>query len=144
MQTGQYRPGLYTGAIALVALLGINAFAIPKSLEKADRQQQAKDAAQLKIAQLEADTQLEKERARLQKEQADAYAENETMPVNSFSIWGYVDNPEVPPQIDFRAFPDPTQQVWIYDGANRCIGFVLQGQFYWRHSKGNRKICQPK
>jgi hypothetical protein len=139
--SGRYTPGLYAGVTGFLVLVGINAFTIPSSLRQADNKQAYQNLADLEKARLNAETDLEKEKARLQKRQSDAYSENQVLQVRKFAIWGYVDNEKKPPRIDFRAFPDPRQQVFIYDGSNKCIGYVAHKKFYWRHSQGNEDIC---
>ncbi len=138
---GRYSPGLYAGVTGILALVLVNAFTIPSSLKQAQERDSYRNQTELEKARLSAQSELEQERAKLTKRTADTYAENEVKPVSTFSIWGYVDNPSQPPMIDFRAFPDPTQQVFIYDSANKCVGVVQNNQFFWRHALKHENIC---
>ncbi len=140
--SGCYSPGLYAGVTGFLLLIGINAFSIPNSLKLSQEKDAYRSEAELEKARLNAQTEIDTERAKLQRQVADTYAENEVKSVETFSIWGYVDNPKQRPKVDFRAFPDPNQKVYIYDAANKCIGMVAQGRFYWKHAKSSQHICE--
>jgi hypothetical protein len=140
--SGRYSPGLYAGVTGFLLLIGINAFSIPNSLKLSQEKDAYRSEAELEKARLNAQTEIDTERAKLQRQVADTYAENEVKSVETFSIWGYVDNPKQRPKVDFRAFPDPNQKVYIYDAANKCIGMVAQGRFYWKHAKSSQYICE--
>jgi hypothetical protein len=139
--SGRYSFGLGAGVSGFLLLILINAFSIPDSLKQASEKDAYRTQAALEKARLQAQIGIDQEKAKLTKQRADTYAENEVQPFKSFSIWGYVDNPSKQPVIDFRAFPDPSQRVYIFDSANKCIGYVEQGGFYWKHQPGSENIC---
>lgn len=140
--TGRYKIGLYggigCGILALFLQLSTN---LPSVVQYRQKQEIALQI-ELEKAQLQAETDIKTESAKQQKKQADSYSENEVNPVKTFSIWGYIDNPKKRPKIDFRAFPKSRQRVYIFDAANRCIGFVQKRKFYWKHAKSSRNVCK--
>jgi hypothetical protein len=140
--SGRYSPGLYAGVTGFLLLMVINAFSCSTNLELSREKDAYRSKVELEKARLNAQSEIDTERAKLQRRVADTYAENEVKPVENFSIWGYLDNPKQRPQIDLRAFSDPNQKVYIYDAANKCIGMVNQGRFYWKHAKSSQHICE--
>jgi hypothetical protein len=140
--TGRYKIGLYggigCGILALFLQLSTN---IPSVVQYRQKQEIALQI-ELEKAELQAETALKTESAKQQKKQADSFSENEVNPVHTFSIWGYIDNPKKKPKIDFRAFPKSQQRVYIFDAANRCIGLVHKGKFYWKHAKSSKNVCK--
>lgn len=106
------------------------------------QKQEILQETELEKTKLQAETAIKTEEAKQQKKQAESFSENEVNPVEAFSLWGYIDNPRKRPVIDFRAFPKNSQRVYIFDASNRCIGFVQQGKFYWKHAKSSRHICK--
>jgi hypothetical protein len=141
--TGRYKVGLYggIGCGALALFLQLCVSVPPDVIEYAQRQEILQET-ELEKTKLQAETALKTETAKQQRKQAESFSENEVNPVVTFSLWGYIDNPKKRPQIDFRAFPKNRQRVYIFDAANRCIGFVQKGKFYWKHAKSSRHICK--
>ena len=137
--TGRYKVGLYGGiGCGILALFLQLCVSVPSDVVQYAQKQET----ELEKTRLQAETAIKTEEAKQQRKQADSYAENEVNPVETFSLWGYIDNPKKRPRIDFRAFPKNRQKVYIFDASNRCIGFVQQGKFYWKHAKSSRNVCK--
>lgn len=139
--TERYSPGLYLGVVGIGTLILMNSMGIHQDLQQANQLTQYRRAADLEKARLQQQTEVDQERARLARQKAQTYADNEVLDTNSFSLWGYTDNPNRPPRLDYRAM-QPDLTYIIYDGAGACIGVVIDRKFYWRHSQGNNDICQ--
>lgn len=141
--TGRYKVGLYggigCGILALFLQFCVN---VPSDVVQYAQKQEILQETELEKTQLQAETAIKTETAKQQRKQADSFSENEVNPVSTFSLWGYIDNPRKRPTIDFRAFPKNSQRVYIFDASNRCVGFVEQGKFYWKHAKSSRHICK--
>jgi hypothetical protein len=141
--TGRYKIGLYggigCGILALFLQLCVN---VPSDVVQYAQKQEISQETELEKTKLQAETAIKTEVAKQQRKQADSFSLNEVNPVSTFSLWGYIDNPQKKPRIDFRAFPKNSQRVYIFDSANRCIGFVQQGKFYWKHAKSSRNVCK--
>jgi hypothetical protein len=141
--TGRYKVGLYGGiGCGTLALLLQFCVSVPSDVTQYAQKQEILQETELEKTQLQAETAIKTETAKQQRLQADSYSAQEVNPVSTFSLWGYIDNPKKRPQIDFRAFPKNSQRVYIFDASNRCIGFVEQGKFYWKHAKSSRHICK--
>jgi hypothetical protein len=141
--TGRYKIGLYGGiGCGILALFLQLCTRLPSDVMQYAQKQQIEQQTVLEKTQLQAETAIKTETAKQQKKQADSFSENEINPVQTFAIWGYIDNPKRKPKIDFRAFPKNHQKVYIFDASNRCIGFVQQGKFYWKHAKSSKNICK--
>lgn len=140
--TGRYKIGLYGGIGCGFLALFLQLYTVPSDVVQYAQKQEITQEIELEKAKLQAETAIKTETAKQQRKQADSFSENEVNPVYSFSLWGYIDNPKKRPTIDFRAFPKNSQRVYIFDASNRCIGFVEQGKFYWKHAKSSRHICQ--
>lgn len=141
--TGRYKVGLYGGiGCGFLALLLQLCVRVPSDVVEYAQKQEIAQETELEKTKLQAETAIKTEVAKQQRKQADSFSENEVNPVETFSVWGYIDNPKKKPRIDFRAFPKNSQRVYIFDAANRCIGFVQKGKFYWKHAKSSRHICR--
>jgi hypothetical protein len=133
----KYRMGLYLNSLGLIALAGIFLIETPKWLDSYEKSQIHLLRAKEEQSRLRAEADIDQETAKLSRQRSDTYKDNQ-----SFSIWGYTDNSHYPPTIDFRAFPDPNQKVWIFDGSNSCLGYVKDRQFYWKHRQNNSSVCE--
>jgi hypothetical protein len=141
--SGRYKVGLYGGiGCGILALFLQLCVSVPSDVVQYAQKQEITQEIELEKAKLQAETAIKTETAKQQKKQAESFSENEVNPVEAFSLWGYIDNPTHRPVIDFRAFPKNGQKVYIFDAANRCIGFVQRGKFYWKHAKSSRHICK--
>lgn len=141
--TGRYKVGLYGGiGCGVLALFLQLCVSVPSGVVQYAQKQEIAQETELEKIKLQAETAIKTEEAKQQKKQADSFSKNEVNPVDTFSIWGYIDNPKKKPRIDFRAFPKNRQKVYIFDAANRCIGFVQKGKFYWKHVKSTRNVCK--
>jgi hypothetical protein len=141
--TGRYKVGLYGGiGCGILTFLLQFCVSVPSDVIQYAQKQQILQETELEKVKLEAETALKTETAKQQRKQADSFSENEVNPVQAFSLWGYIDNPKKRPPIDFRAFPKNRQRVYIFDASNRCIGFVEQRKFYWKHARSSRHICK--
>ncbi len=138
--TGRYAAGIYLGVAGLGTMAAISFMSLPQDFKQAMEQTNIERSAALERTKLQQESHLEQERALLKRQRADSYANNEVLDTSSFSIWGYTDNPTVPPKLDYRAF-DADSNYKIFDGTGKCIGWVISKTFYWRHSKGNADIC---
>ena len=138
--TGRYAVGIYFGIGGLAAIALIASVSVPDDVKLALHQSQIERSAALERAKLKQQTETEREQARLARQRADTYANSEVLDAATFSIWGYTDNPKIPPKLDYRAF-NPTGAYKIFDGTGKCIGWVIDREFYWRHSKSNNDIC---
>jgi hypothetical protein len=141
--TGRYKVGLYGGiGCGILALFLQFCVSVPSDVVLYAQKQEITQSTELEKIQLQAETAIKIEEAKQQRKQADSFSAHEVNPVETFSLWGYIDNPKKRPKIDFRAFPKNSQKVYIFDASNRCIGFVQKGKFYWKHAKSSRHICQ--
>jgi hypothetical protein len=106
--------GLYLNSLGLIALAGIFLIETPKWLDSYEKSQIHLLRAKEEQSRLRAEADIDQETA----------------------------NSHYPPTIDFRAFPDPNQKVWIFDGSNSCLGYVKDRQFYWKHRQNNSSVCE--
>lgn len=125
--TGRYAPGLYAGVTGILALVAIHAFTIPDSL------QQAKTRARIT-----AYAQLEQTLAEQAKKIADAYSKNAIASFDQLIIDGYTLN-KTPPRINWKLI-DPFRKTFIFDQYRQCVGYTLQGKFYF--TKYYEGVCQ--
>jgi hypothetical protein len=116
--SGRYAPGLYAGATGILALVAINAFSIPDSL------QQAKERSRIT-----AEAQLEQTKAEAAKSIADSYSENAIANFDQLIISGYTLS-NTPPKLNWKLI-DPFQKTIIFDQHRKCAGYALQGKFYF-------------
>ncbi len=117
--TGRYSPGLYAGVTGILALVALNAFTLPNSLQQASERDRLKDEAQ-----------LEQTKAEQAKKIADSYAKNgiahfDQLVVNDYTL------SQQPPRIDWQRTVDPSKKTIIYDKNRLCVGYALKGKFYF-------------
>ena len=116
--SGRYAPGLYAGVTGILALVAINAFTIPSSLNAA--------AERERIA---ASAQLEQTKAEAAKKVADAYSQNAIAAFDQLIISDYTLTKN-PPRLNFKLI-DPFKKTFIFDQHRQCVGYALQGKFYF-------------
>ena len=116
--TGRYAPGLYAGVTGILALLTINAFSIPDSLSQAKERDR-----------IIAETELEKVKAEQAKKMADAYSTNAIANFDQLIIDGYTLNNQLP-TLNWKLI-DPFKKTLIFDQHRQCVGYTLQGKFYF-------------
>jgi hypothetical protein len=124
--SGRYSPGLYAGVTGILALVAINAFSIPSSLQQA--------AVRSRIT---ADAQLEQTKAEAAKKVADAYSKNAIVSFDQLIIDGYTLNNQ-PPSLNWKLI-DPFKKTFIFDQSRQCAGYTLQGKFYF--TKYYERVC---
>lgn len=117
--SGRYSPGLYAGVTGILALVAINAFTIPDSLN------QAKERSRIAV-----EAQLEETKAEAGKKIAQAYSKNQLADVKSILLTSYTLNNN-PPKLDWQNSVDPTRKTFIYDKNRLCVGYALNGKFYF-------------
>lgn len=116
--SGRYSPGLYAGVTGILALVAINAFSIPSSLQQAAVRDQ-----------LTAEAQLEQTKAEAAKKVAEAYSSNAIATYDQLIIDGYTLNNK-PPSLNWKLI-DPFKKTVIFDQSRQCAGYALQGKFYF-------------
>ncbi len=116
--SGRYAPGLYAGVTGILALVAINAFTIPGSLQQAQERDR-----------IAAEAQLEQTKAEQAKKVADAYSKNAIATFEQLIIDGYTLNNQ-PPSLNWKMI-DPFKQTIIIDQHKQCAGYALQGKFYF-------------
>lgn len=116
--SGRYAPGLYAGVVGILSLVAINAFTIPDSLNAAKERER-----------LNAEAELEKARAEATKKVADAYAENAIANFDQLIVDGYTLT-NTPPNVNLKLV-DPFKKTFIFDQQRQCVGYALQGKFYF-------------
>lgn len=116
--SGRYAPGLYAGVTGILALVAINAFSIPDSLQQASER-----------SRITADAQLEQTKAEAAKKTADAYSKNAIANFDQLIIDGYTLNNR-PPGLNWKLI-DPFKKTIIFDQHRQCAGYALQGKFYF-------------
>lgn len=114
--SGRYTPGLYAGVGGILFIVGINALSIPVSLN----------------------AQMEQTKAETAKKVASAYAKNGIVNVNELIISDYTLNNN-PPKIDWQNTVDTTRKTFIYDKNRLCIGYALNGKFFF--TKYYQGVC---
>jgi hypothetical protein len=116
--SGRYAPGLYAGVTGILALVAINAFTIPDSLNATKERDR-----------IAAETQLEQAKAEAAKKVAEAYSQNAIANYDQLIIDGYTLN-NTPPRLNWKLL-DPFKKTFIFDQHRQCAGYVLQGKFYF-------------
>lgn len=96
--TGRYSPGLYAGVTGILALVAINAFTLPNSLQQASERER-----------LTAEAQIEQTKAEQTKKVADAYAKNGIANFEQLIVNDYRLNNN-PPHIDWQRTVDPSKK----------------------------------
>ena len=117
--SGRYAPGLYSGVTGFLLLVGINAFTIPNSLQKASER-----------SRLWAEADSEKTKAETAKKVADAYAQNGVANFHQLIISNYTLS-NTPPQFDWQRSVDPTRKTFVYDKNRLCVGYAIGGKLYF-------------
>jgi hypothetical protein len=72
----------------------------------------------------------EKSQAESAKAIADAYQKNQVATFDSLIVNDYTLN-NTPPRIDWQRTVDPSKKTIIYDQYRRCVGYALNGKFYF-------------
>jgi hypothetical protein len=116
--SGRYAPGLYAGVTGILALVAINAFTIPSSLNAASERER-----------INAEANLEQTKAEAAKKIADAYTQNAIANYEQLIIDGYTLN-NTPPRLKWKLI-DPFKKTFIFDQYRQCAGYALQGKFYF-------------
>jgi hypothetical protein len=124
--SGRYAPGLYAGVTGILALVAINAFSIPDSLNQAAERDR-----------ITADAQLEQTKAEAAKKVAQAYSNNAIASFDQLIIDGYTLNNQ-PPPLNWKLI-DPFKKTVIFDQSRQCAGYALQGKFYF--TKYYQEVC---
>jgi hypothetical protein len=75
-------------------------------------------------------TEREKTQAENSKAIADAYRENQIATFDTLIISNYTLN-NTPPQLDWQHSVNPSKKTYIYDQYRRCVGYALNGNFYF-------------
>jgi len=75
-------------------------------------------------------TQQEKSQAESAKAIADAYQKNQIATFEQLVINDYTLN-NTPPRLDWQRTVDPNKKTLIYDRYRRCVGYALNGKFYF-------------
>ena len=117
--SGRYAPGLYSGVTGFLLLVGINAFTIPNSLQKASER-----------SRIWAEADSEKTKAETAKKVADAYAQNGVANFNQLIISNYTLS-NTPPRLDWQRTVDPTRKTFVYDKNRLCVGYAIGGKLYF-------------
>lgn len=124
--SGRYAPGLYAGVTGILALVAINGFSTPNSLQQAAERDR-----------ITADAQLEQTKAEAAKKVADAYSNNAIATYDQLIIDGYTLNNQ-PPSLNWKLI-DPFKKIVIFDQSRQCAGYTLQGKFYF--TKYYQGVC---
>ena len=124
--SGRYSPGLYAGVTGILALVAINAFSIPSSLQQAAER-----------SRITAEAQLEQTKAEAAKKVASAYSKNAIASFDQLIIDGYTLNNQ-PPSLNWKLI-DPFKKTVIFDQSRQCAGYTLQGKFYF--TKYYERVC---
>jgi len=124
--SGRYSPGLYAGVTGILALVAINAFSIPSSLQQAAER-----------SRITAEAQLEQTKAEAAKKVASAYSKNAIASFDQLIIDGYTLNNQ-PPSLNWKLI-DPFKKTFIFDQSRQCVGYTLQGKFYF--TKYYERVC---
>ncbi len=72
----------------------------------------------------------EKTQAESTKAIADAYRENQIANFEQLIVNNYTLN-NTPPRIDWQRSVDPSKKTYIYDRYRKCVGYALNGKFYF-------------
>ena len=75
-------------------------------------------------------TQQEKSQAESAKAIADAYQKNQIANFDQLIVSNYTLNNK-PPRLDWQHSVDPSKKTIIYDQYRRCVGYALNGKFYF-------------
>lgn len=75
-------------------------------------------------------TEQEKTQAESAKAIADAYRKNQIATFDQLIVNDYVLN-NTPPRLDWKRTVDPSKKTYIYDQYRKCVGYSLNGQFYF-------------
>jgi hypothetical protein len=70
---------------------------------------------------------------------ADAYQKNQVVTFDSLIISDYTLN-STPPRIDWPLSVNATTKTMIYDKYRRCVGYALNGKFYF--TRYYRGVCE--
>lgn len=124
--SGKYAPGLYAGVTGILALVAINAFTIPTSLQQASER-----------SRITAEASLEQTKAEQAKKVADAYSKNAIANFDQLVVDGYVLS-NTPPGLNWKLI-DPFKKTFIFDQHRQCAGYALQGKFYF--TKYYQGVC---
>jgi hypothetical protein len=116
--SGRYAPGLYAGVTGILALVAINAFTIPSSLNAASERER-----------INAEATLEQTKAENAKRVASAYSQNAIANFDQLIIDGYTLTNQ-PPRLNWKLI-DPFKKTFIFDQYRQCAGYALQGKFYF-------------
>jgi hypothetical protein len=116
--SGRYAPGLYAGVTGILAIVAINAFTIPDSLNATKERDR-----------INAEAQLEQTKAEAAKKVANAYSQNAIATYEQLIIDGYTLTNQ-PPHINWKLI-DPFKKTFIFDQQRQCVGYALQGKFYF-------------
>jgi hypothetical protein len=117
--SGRYSPGLYAGVTGFLLLVGINAFSISTNIKQASER-----------SRLTAEAELELTKAQTAKKIADAYAQNGVANFHQLIINNYTLS-TTPPRFDWQRSVDPARKTFIYDKNRLCVGYALNGKFYF-------------
>ena len=117
--SGRYSPGLYAGVTGILALVAINAFTIPNSLQQAQKRDR-----------LAAEAQLEQTKAEQAKKIAQAYSKNAIAKFDQLIINDYTLT-NTPPRIDWQRSVDSSKRTYIFDKNRLCIGYAENGKFFF-------------
>ena len=125
--SGRYAPGLYAGVTGILALVAINAFSIPSSLNAAAERDR-----------LNAEAALEQTKAEAAKKVASAYSQNAIATYEQLILDGYTLTNQ-PPRLNWKLI-DPFKKTILFDQSRQCAGYALQGKFYF--TKYYKGVCQ--
>ncbi len=75
-------------------------------------------------------TQQEKSQAENARAIADAYRKNQIANFDQLIVNDYTLN-STPPRIDWQRSVDPSKKTIIYDQYRRCVGYALNGKFFF-------------
>ena len=75
-------------------------------------------------------TEREKTQAESAKAIADAYQKNQIATFDRLIVNDYTLN-KTPPRLDWQRTVDPSKKTIIYDRYHRCVGYALNGKFYF-------------
>jgi hypothetical protein len=117
--SGRYAPGLYAGVGGILAIVGINAFTIPDSLQQTALRDR-----------ITADAQLEQAQAEAARKVADSYSKNGIAHFDQLIISNYTLS-NTPPRLDWRRTVDQSKKTIIYDKNRVCVGYALAGKFFF-------------
>jgi hypothetical protein len=117
--SGRYAPGLYAGVGGILAIVSINAFTIPDSLQQTALRDR-----------ITADAQLEQAQAEAARKVADSYSKNGIASFDQLVVSNYVLS-NTPPKIDWKHSVDPNRKTLIFDKNRQCVGYALAGKLYF-------------